>query len=116
MAMARRSSWPLALAGSFFVTMSAPMVAPGSVHAGDVAFGEYLSGECVTCHRRTGEATGIPSITGWPQDAFIAVLKSYRSKERDHQLMQTLAARLSDEEIEALAAYFESLGMPGETK
>jgi cytochrome c553 len=90
------------------------LMGAGSVPAGagDPAFGEYLSGECVTCHRRTGEASGIPSITGWPQDAFKAVMDSYRRKERDNAIMQTIAGRLSDEEIEALAAYFESLGLP----
>jgi cytochrome c553 len=77
--------------------------------AGDVAFGEYLAAECVTCHQRSGQAHGIPAIIGWPQDQFVAVLNSYKWKERDNAVMQTIAGKLTDDEIEALAAYFESL-------
>ncbi len=32
---------------------------------GDPEFGEYLAGECVTCHQESGADEGIPSITGW---------------------------------------------------
>jgi cytochrome c553 len=81
--------------------------------APDVALGEYLAGECVTCHQRSGRGDGIPSIVGWPAESFIAVIASYKSKERDNVVMQTIAARLKDDEIQALAAYFESLGPRG---
>ena len=80
---------------------------------GDVAFGEYLSSECVTCHQVSGKATeGVPSIVAWPEDQFIAVMHSYRAKERDNVVMQTIAARLADDEIAALAAYFARLPVP----
>lgn len=77
--------------------------------AGDIAFGEYLSGECVTCHSRVGANNGIPPIVGWPVDQFAAVMTSYRDKTRDNQVMQTIAARLTAEEVAALAAYFATL-------
>jgi cytochrome c len=35
---------------------------------GDPEYGEYLAGECVTCHQATGHADGIPSIVGLPKD------------------------------------------------
>lgn len=85
----------------------------GSVEAspkGDRAFGEYLSAECVTCHQVTGRATGgIPPIVAWPEDQFIAVMQSYKSKDRDNNVMQAMAGRLSEDEIAALATYFGSL-------
>jgi cytochrome c len=77
--------------------------------AADIAFGQYLSSECVTCHRADGQDKGIPSIVGWPQDQFVAVMQSYRSKERSNAVMQTIAGRMSDPEFAALAAYYESL-------
>lgn len=80
----------------------------GSAAAGDAAFGEYLSGECVTCHRLDGTNTGIPAIVGWPQDQFVAVLQSYKEKTRPNSVMQTIAGRLSKEDMEALAAYYAS--------
>lgn len=81
----------------------------GGASAGDAAFGEYLSGECVTCHRLDGQDQGIPAIVGWPSDQFVAVLQSYKTKDRRNPVMQNIAGRLSDEEMAALAAYFESL-------
>jgi cytochrome c len=72
-------------------------------------FGQYLSGSCVTCHQLSGADNGIPSIVGWDQEAFVAVLMSYKTKERDNKAMQTIAAPLSKEEMEALAAYFGTI-------
>lgn len=76
---------------------------------GDPAFGEYLSSACVACHRGDGADKGIPPIVGWPADQFVAVLKSYKLKERDNQVMQAIAGRLNEEEMAALAAYYESI-------
>lgn len=91
----------------------AAAIAPSAAHAGpDVAFGEYLSNECVTCHQRSGNFNGIPSITGWPQETFVSALNAYRWRERNNPIMQTIADQLSDEDMAALAAYFESLGPP----
>lgn len=77
---------------------------------GDRDLGEYLSSECVTCHQPSGKQVGaIPVIIGWPEDQFVAVLQSFKRRERDNQVMQTMTSRLSDEEMAALAAYFGSL-------
>lgn len=81
----------------------------GNAHAADPAYGQYLSSECVTCHRADGQDKGIPAIVGWPADQFVAALKSYKDKDRDNQIMQTIAGRLSDDEMAALAAYYGSL-------
>lgn len=81
---------------------------------GDREFGQYLSSECVTCHQTSGRYDGIPPIVGWPEASFIEIMGEYKSKKRDHVVMQTVAGKLSDEDIAALAAYFESLG--GERK
>lgn len=72
---------------------------------GDVAYGRFLSSECTSCHIGEG-GEDIPSIRGLPPPVFIGGLTAYRSGEREHQVMNTLAGRLGDEEIAALAAYF----------
>jgi cytochrome c len=78
--------------------------------AGDRALGQYLSSECVTCHQVTGQHSGgIPPITGLPEDSFTQIMDDYRNKARDNAIMQTVAGRLSNDEIAALAAYFGSL-------
>lgn len=74
--------------------------------AADLAYGEYLAGECVACHRQGAEA-GIPPIDVLPAQDFIRALHEYRDGKRDHALMQNVAKSLGDAEIEALAAYFE---------
>lgn len=76
--------------------------------AGDLAYGEYLAGECVACHR-VGAEGGIPPINSLPAPYFIEALKEYRDGERDHDLMRTVARSLGDTEMAALAAYFEQL-------
>ena len=76
---------------------------------GEADWGEFLAAECTTCHRRDGAADGIPSITGWPEDGFVTVLHAYREGVRRNETMQTVARRLGDEEIAALAAYFATL-------
>lgn len=73
-------------------------------------YGAYLASECVTCHQSTGADKGIPAITGWDPESFVVVLKAYKLKERDNPAMQTIAGRLDAEQMEALAAYFASLG------
>ncbi|PTW63357.1 cytochrome c [Breoghania corrubedonensis] len=76
---------------------------------GDAAYGEYLAGECVTCHQRSGRTDGIPSIVGWPREAFIRALFEYKSNVRRHQVMSMMTANLGNEEIAALAAFFSGL-------
>jgi cytochrome c len=76
---------------------------------GDVEYGEYLSQECTTCHQRSGSNEGIPGIVGWPQEDFVVAMHAYRQKLRPHEVMQSVASRLADDEIAALAAYFREL-------
>lgn len=76
---------------------------------GDPEYGEYLSAECTTCHLRDGSAEGIPSITNWPEEDFVAALHAYKVKLRPHPVMQMMAGRLSNEEIAALAAYYATI-------
>ena len=85
--------------------------------ARDRELGQYLSSECVTCHRPSGaNAQGIPKIAGWPEDQFIAVIMSYKEGQRDNETMRTISHSLSLEEIAALAAYFGSLKLAGQAQ
>jgi cytochrome c len=87
-----------------------PMLGEASAFARDRELGQYLSTECLTCHRPSGQAVGgVPQIFGWPEDQFIAVMHAYKHAHRDNPVMQTIAGRLGEEEIAALAAYFGEL-------
>lgn len=76
---------------------------------GDAEYGAFLSAECTTCHQRSGAHEGIPGIVGWPEEDFVVAMHAYRERLRPHEVMQTLAQRLDDEQIAALAAYFREL-------
>jgi cytochrome c len=92
----------------------APPAAPqqraeGGENAGQTAYGRHLARECTGCHRIDGIDNGIPAILGWPPDAFIATMKSYRTGERANPVMVSVARSLNDGQLRALASYFASL-------
>lgn len=79
----------------------------GPAGAADEALGEYLSAECLGCHQLSGmPAGGIPPIVGLPEDRFVDALRAYKTGRRASDVMRTIAARLSEEDMAALAAYF----------
>jgi cytochrome c553 len=80
--------------------------------APDIALGRYLSGECVTCHRGATAAGTVPNIFGMAAATMTQVIKAYRDKRLANAVMQGIAGRLKDDEIEALAAYFEVTKRP----
>jgi cytochrome c len=103
-------------AGVWFVVVSilgfggVPLLPP--VHADEartMALGRHLSRECSACHRLDGVDNGIPSITGWPSEDFVATIDFYRTGARNNPAMVSVAQSLSDEEIAALAAYYAAL-------
>ncbi len=76
---------------------------------GDAAYGEYLGGECVTCHQASGAASGIPPIHGLPVDYTVQAMVEYKLGARSSPVMKLMTARLSDEEIAALAVYIAEM-------
>ncbi len=72
----------------------------------DLAYGEYLSGQCVTCHNSNGE--GIPAINGLPDTYFVQTMLEYKnaSEERTNPTMVNFAKNLSEEELGSLAKFF----------
>ena len=71
----------------------------------DFEYGRHLSGECVTCHNSTGLGQGIPKITGMKTAIFIKKILAYKTKQKDNAVMQMVADRLGEEEINSLALY-----------
>ena len=62
--------------------------------------------------RSPGDSDGIPPIVGWPEESSSQIMNEYKPRSAANPVMQTIAGRLSDEEIAALAAYFGSLDQP----
>jgi cytochrome c553 len=78
----------------------------------DLELGRYLAAECMTCHRVAAASGGIPNIYGMTEVRFSALVKAYRDKRLSNAVMQTIAGRLKDDEIEALAAFFARTKRP----
>lgn len=98
------------LAATFLGTASSERAAANDAKL--LAYGRHLSGECSACHRIDGVDNGIPSITGWDPEEFVATLGFYRKGDRTNPAMVSVAQSLDDAQIEALAAYYGSLPNP----
>jgi len=76
----------------------------------DIAYGEYLAGECASCHSATDASAGnVPVINGVSAGYLVRVLLEYQTGVRDNTTMKNVAGALGDEEIAALAHYLETL-------
>ena len=75
----------------------------------DIGYGEYLSGECVTCHSQKGVDKGIPVINGLDAEVFATVMHAYKAGDIEHPVMQMVAGRLDGEQIASLAVYFATI-------
>ena len=81
-------------------------------YGADVELGRYLSSECMTCHGTAKSDSTIPNIFGLGEAHFAEILRAYRAKALPNPIMQTIAGRLNDEDIAALALYFETAKKP----
>jgi cytochrome c553 len=78
----------------------------------DIELGRYLARECITCHRTATATSTIPNIFGMASSHMTDVIRAYRDKKLENAVMQAIAGRLKDDEIEALAAYFAMTTKP----
>jgi len=89
-----------------------------AVHAaGDIAKGKVESQTCLGCHGITDYTNvyptyRVPKLAGQNAAYIVHALEEYKSGARSHQTMHAQAASLSQQEMEDIAAYFQSLGKP----
>ncbi|WP_158681660.1 c-type cytochrome [Microbulbifer pacificus] len=73
---------------------------------------------CVTCHGASGLGSGnIPRLAGQQQSYLRNQLLAWKSGKRttdNDRVMATIADKLSEREIDALASYFATIGKEGE--
>jgi|AntRauTorcE11898_2_1112593.scaffolds.fasta_scaffold02054_1 thiosulfate dehydrogenase len=109
---------------SLFLFASIVMLNTGvAVAAGDTARGETIATQgngagalaCVTCHGPDGKgnsAAGFPDIAGLNAGYFGKQLHDYANGARKNPIMQPFASALSESDIQAVAAYYQSLASP----
>ncbi|MGR8981679.1 MAG: c-type cytochrome [Gammaproteobacteria bacterium] len=78
------------------------------VVAADIKAGEEKSEACVGCHGQGGvsAASQFPILAAQQPDYLVIQLKAFKSGARKNPLMEGIAARLSDDDMADLAAYF----------
>ena len=86
----------------------------GAYAAGDPALGKKKSVMCASCHGQAGKAVApiYPNLAGQNAPYLVSSLKAYKAKQRSGgqaPIMYGMAAALSDQDIENLAAYYSSL-------
>jgi cytochrome c553 len=78
--------------------------------AGDATAGKTKSAVCAGCHGDRGQGVAPnPALAGKPEADQVKALKDYKSGSRANPLMNGIAASLSDQDMEDLAAYYTSL-------
>lgn len=84
-------------------------------HAGgDPVVGRSKTSMCAGCHGIPGWKTAfpatykVPKLGGQHEEYLVAALKQYKTGERSHPSMKSIAASLSEEDMQNLAAYYAS--------
>lgn len=84
-----------------------------SAQAADIGAGKERFNQCISCHGAAAQGSGIfPALAGRDASEIAALLQRYRANEVDSPMaamMVPQAMNLSDEEIQQLAAYLNSL-------
>jgi cytochrome c553 len=85
--------------------LSSVVLADGSAEAG-----QSKSTTCVACHGVDGNSVNPewPSLAGQHPEYIVKQLKAFKSGTRQNALMSPMAAGLSDQDMDDLAAYFSS--------
>ncbi|NOX43955.1 MAG: cytochrome c [Gammaproteobacteria bacterium] len=79
--------------------------------AGDIEKGKTKSELCVGCHGENGISVSpiIPNLAGQKEAYLVNSLKDFKSGARKNGMMSPVAATISDDDINDIAAYFSSL-------
>jgi len=94
------------------VIESAPKTVVTIAKAPGVSTGEVKYTACAACHGAQGQGGVGPMLAGQDADYIVGRLTAYRNKEQigaQSALMWGQAASLSDEDIQSLAEYIETL-------
>ena len=84
---------------------------PGTLMAkGDAASGKEKSQVCQACHGLDGKSITptYPNLAGQHESYLVKALADYRAGRRTNPVMAPMAANLSDQDIEDLAAWYSS--------
>ena len=93
------------------VALLLALCAPGTQAAGNPKAGQAIASQCAACHGVKGLATlpSAPNLAGQSLQYLDEQLKLYRSGKRQNETMVLMAKPLTDQQIEDLAAWYNSI-------
>ena len=95
----------------FFLSALLVVAAAADSVAGNIEAGRERAKACNTCHGRDGMAVMplVPHLAGQNALYMAHQLRAYRDGQRRHEVMSVVVKDLSDNDIDNLAAFYESL-------
>jgi cytochrome subunit of sulfide dehydrogenase len=85
------------------------VVAPASAPAKDAHPARDLAAACASCHGTEGASVqGMPYLAGQSRAYVAERMREFKTGKRPSTVMQQIARGYTDEQIEALAAYFSA--------
>ena len=90
------------------ISIALCLLISSATYAADVEAGRVVSTQCAICHGPSGEGNGLPKscIACIDADTFIKYIHEFQTGSRKNYMMEMFAKRLSEEDIENLAAYY----------
>jgi len=68
----------------------------------------YLAANCANCHGTNGAGSvGLPGLAGLKKEYIIEQMSAFKNGKREATLMHQIAKGYTDEQIAAMAAFFE---------
>jgi len=80
------------------------------VSAADISAGEQKAANCMGCHGPNGKSSSAqwPNLAAQQSTYLVNQLNAFKTGSRNNPMMQSMAANLSDDDINNLAAYYSS--------
>lgn len=91
-----------------FILMFSSIAFSSAADSGDPVNGQTLSGTCAACHGTDGNSPGSqwPRLAGQHASYIVKQLQDYKSGARENAIMSGMAAALSEQDMQDLAAYY----------
>jgi len=87
----------------------AALAVPALAQGTDPNLGRNLAAACANCHGTNGVSQqGMPNLAGQQRTYLAQQMQDFKTGKRPATIMHQLAKGYSDEQIEALAAYFSA--------
>jgi cytochrome c553 len=95
------------LAATALLAVMTPMTA--AAQSPSPTAGRDLAAACAICHGTNGwSAGGLPNLAGQPKDYVVKQMQDFRDGKRPATIMNQIAKGYTEEQYQALAAFFAS--------